>query len=439
MAGLPELNEATLAVLCHGNDLPMRLIHQRLIVGTDLGAVPAAAPMVPLQADLAREQRRLRLPAEATQRVLDLDLRGQTDLSRSHLLHRLTLLEVPWGHLEPGSRTATSTFHEIWRLQWQPELAVAVVAAGVWGNTIAAAATARAIHDADHAPNLATLTRLIDATLLADLPTAVGHLMARVQEEMARSSDVDHLMEALPPLAGVRRYGNVRQTDVAMVGQVVDGLVARICIGLPGACTALDDEAAAAMVERLGAVNTAIGLLQQPDHQTAWQMALRQVADLVGVHGLVAGRGCRLLLDAGAIDAAEAARRLGLALSLASEPAAAAAWIDGLLRGSGQYLLHDETLWSVLDEWVTALPAATFTALLPLVRRTFASFAPPERRQMGERVRSGPARATARAAAADLDLDRADAVLPLLARLLGVDWPDGGSVAMNGHTTGGGR
>src|SRR5207253_2288681 len=71
LPGLPELNEATRTVLLFGDDLPMRLIHEKLIVGETLGRVPDETPMVPLQQDLIREQRRLRLPAEATERALD--------------------------------------------------------------------------------------------------------------------------------------------------------------------------------------------------------------------------------------------------------------------------------------------------------------------------------------------------------------------------------
>ena len=65
LAGLPELTEATRAVLGDGADAPLALVHEKLIVGQVLGRVPADAPIVPLQADLEREQRRLRLRPEA--------------------------------------------------------------------------------------------------------------------------------------------------------------------------------------------------------------------------------------------------------------------------------------------------------------------------------------------------------------------------------------
>jgi hypothetical protein len=421
LPGLSELNEATQSVFCFGNDLLLRLIHENLIVGETLGAVPEETPLAPLQQDLAREQKRLRLPAEALERTYDLDLRKPNDLDRSRLLHRLSLLSVCWGETQRAG--GKGTFHEIWRLRWQPELVVALIEAGVWGNTIYGAATAFARDAADRARELPALTNLLDQSLLADLPGAVSHVTARLQAEAAVASDVAHLMDALPPLADVQRYGNVRGTDAAMVGEVVAGLVARVCIGLPGACASLNDEAAAAMFDRVVSVNAAIGLMQNEEHLTSWRGAMTRLADQRGLHGLIAGRCCRLLVDAGAFAADEAARRLGLALSTANEPAQAAAWIEGFLKGSGLLLLHDETLWRTLDEWLTALPGDGFAALLALLRRTFSTFTSPERRQIGGRARRGMASVSraaivAQPSAEDFDQARAEAVLPLIARLL---------------------
>jgi hypothetical protein len=244
--------------------------------------------------------------------------------------------------------------------------------------------------------------------------------MSRLQAEAALASDVSHLMAAMPPLASVLRYGNVRQTDAGMVTDVVDGLVARICIGLPGACASLNDEAAAAMLDRVVGVNGAVALLQTEEHRAAWQRVLQQMADQEGLHGLLAGRCCRLLVEANAFDAGEAARHMSLALSVAVEPSQAAAWVEGFLKGSGILLLHDDRLWQVLDGWVTELSGEIFTQLLPLLRRTFSTFPAPERRSMGERARRGPTQRAAHIAAADdFDTARAEAVLPLVARLLG--------------------
>src|SRR5262245_58202125 len=71
-AGLDELGEATLSVLCHGNPLPLRLIQRRLVVGQRLGSAPDGVPMVPLQRDLVALQKSLRLKVSADEAVLDL-------------------------------------------------------------------------------------------------------------------------------------------------------------------------------------------------------------------------------------------------------------------------------------------------------------------------------------------------------------------------------
>jgi hypothetical protein len=132
-------------------------------------------------------------------------------------------------------------------------------------------------------------------------------------------------------------------------------------------------------------------------------------------------------MDAGAFAADEAARRLSLALSAANEPALAAAWIEGFLKGSGLLLLHDEWLWRMLDEWLAALRNDSFTALAPLLRRAFSTFTSPERRQLGERARRGTAGLSRPPIGPnhrpeDFDQSRAESVLPLVARLLGIKY-----------------
>jgi hypothetical protein len=82
-------------------------------------------------------------------------------------------------------------------------------------------------------------------------------------------------------------------------------------------------------------------------------------------------------------------------------------------------LLHDRELLGVVDSWLTELRPEAFTLLLPLLRRTFSTFAAPERRQIGEQIRGGQVKAT-RDDGAGFDRVRAEQVLPLVARLLGL-------------------
>ncbi|WP_371776581.1 DUF5682 family protein [Streptomyces sp. NBC_01438] len=446
LAGLGEATDAVRAVMCEGSDMPLALVRDRLIVGSALGEVPDTAPAVPLQRDLTRRQRTLRLRPEASERDIELDLRKDTDAARSRLLHRLRILGVGWGEPTEG-RGSTGTFRESWRLRWEPELYVRVAEAGIWGTTVLSAATARAESDALSATALADVTALAERCLLAGLPDALPVVMRMLADRAALDTDVGHLADALPSLARALRYGDVRSTDTAALGEVAAGLAERICVGLPPACTGLDDEGAAALRRQVDGVHTAIGLLAGAVPANAdglrerWRAVLHKLAARDTVAGVIRGRAARLLLDEGHLEQDDAARLMGLALSPGTPPADAATWIEGFVGGAaggGMLLVHDERLLALVDAWLSGVAPDTFTDVLPLLRRTFSAYEPGVRRTLGELVRRGPAAGGGTGAGAVpggttapgfgpvLDGPRADAVLPVLHLLLGLD---GGAAA----------
>ncbi|MEV0782904.1 DUF5682 family protein [Streptomyces sp. NPDC050423] len=443
LAGLSEATDAVRAVMCEGSDVPLALVRDRLTVGGTLGEVPDTAPAVPLQRDLTRRQRTLRLKPEASERDMELDLRKDTDAARSRLLHRLRILGVGWGEPAEG-RGSTGTFRESWRLRWEPELYVRVAEAGVWGTTVLSAATARAESDALAATTLAEVTALAERCLLAELPEALPVVMRVLADRAALDTDVGHLADALPSLARTLRYGDVRSTDTAALGEVAAGLAERICVGLPPACTGLDADGAATLCRQVDGVHTAIGLLAGAVPETAdglrerWRAVLHKLAARDTVAGVIRGRAARLLLDDGHLEQDDAARLMGLALSPGTPPADAAAWIEGFVGGAaggGMLLVHDERLLALVDSWLTGVSPDTFTDVLPLLRRTFSAYESGVRRTLGELVRRGPAAgrtaagtggipgggATAPGFGPVLDGPRADAVLPVLRLLLGLD------------------
>ncbi|MGW7713163.1 DUF5682 family protein [Streptomyces chartreusis] len=559
LAGLSETTDAVRAVMCEGSDVPLALVQDRLVVGDVLGEVPRSAPAVPLQRDLDRIQRRLRLKPEALERELELDLRKENDAERSRLLHRLRLLRVEWG--EPvASRGSTGTFRETWRLRWEPELSVRVAEAGVWGTTVFAAATAKAEADAVSAPGLADVTALAERCLLAELPDALPTVMRILADRAALDTDVGHLAQALPALVRSLRYGDVRGTDTGALAEVAAGLAERVFVGLPPACAALDADAAEEMRRHVDAVHGAVGLLgdavgsgrdaggggrggsgsgqgeaggasgkggegaavgaegdaerhvagagsggrdqavdagsggqdqavdagsggqdqavdagrggtgraagaghgapgegmsaersasdgsSSPGHgdlRRRWHAVLRVLVVRDTVPGVIRGRAVRLLLDDGELGQDEAARAMGLALSPGTPPGDAAAWIEGFVgggSGGGMLLVHDERLLGLVDAWLTGVSAEAFTDVLPLLRRTFSAYEPGVRRTLGELVRRGPGKrggagvggAGIPGFADEFDVGRADAVVPVVRLLLGLDRMEMGEGADGG-------
>ncbi len=416
LAGLDELLDATRAVLCFGSDVPLALVRRELVVGTRLGEVPPETPMVPLQQDVARLQRRLRLKPEASVKELTLDLRRPNDRERSRLLHRLNLLEVPWGTPAFVSG-ALGTFKEAFRLEWQPSLALDLIHASRWGTTVEAAAAAKARAEAARQESIAALAALTDAVLLADLPDALDDVLRALSDQAALDRDTADLMGAVPPLAGILRYGDVRGSDTTAVAGVLRGIVLRSAVGLPGAGVGADEETGAKLATLVDGVTSALALLQDEPLTRAFREALHRVSTADRIPGILAGRATRLLYDAGETDPAAAMSR---ALSPGEAPERGASWIEGFIGTSGLVLVHDADLLAILDGWIASVAPDAFTNVLPLLRRAFSVLPAGERRRLGERLKR-TLTGTVPVYEAFIDEERAAPALATVARLLGAE------------------
>src|SRR6185503_4401249 len=99
-----------------------------------------------------------------------------------------------------------------------------LIVASRFGHTLELAACAGAAEQAGAARRLAELAALIDRVLLADLPGAVEAVAQELAARAATDADPLALLEALPALANIHRYGNVRRTDAGQVARLFDGL-----------------------------------------------------------------------------------------------------------------------------------------------------------------------------------------------------------------------
>ena len=415
-AGLEELNEATLSILCHGEPILMQLIQHELIVSNRIGEVPVDIPKPPLQLDIEKQQKRLRLPPTADWKDYTLDLRKETDLERSIFLHRLSLLGIKWGHRsEVGGK---GTFKEQWRLQWDPAFSIDIIEKGNWGNTTAEATANFVIKEGEASGSLAEVSALLAGTIPAELPGAVDTLIRQINNLAAASGDVIQLIEVIPGLVNVSRYGNVRKTDADLVLGIVQSMITRICISLPAACTAVDEEAAQHLLELIFKLNDAVNVLQDPAITLPWQNVLQVMAPNKNVAPVIAGYATRLLADYKLLQDQELIKAFHFAMSTAAEPAIAAAWMEGFLKGSGTLLLIDNALWNVVNDWVDQLAPEPFTQVLPLLRRTFAAFTQPEKRKIGEKVKGGGGGTVMKAAEAGFDPEKARAGIPVILTIL---------------------
>ncbi|MCB0661347.1 MAG: hypothetical protein KDC24_01300 [Saprospiraceae bacterium] len=419
--GIVEMKEAAQTVFAQGNAGTLEWIEKELVIGNKFGKIPDSIPVLPLQKDLDKTIKSARLTKErnATEPVeKSLDLRKDTNLMASHLLHRLNILSIPWGKLMDGPERATGSFGEHWLLDWQPDFALSIIEAGMLGNTVPEAAMQKLANGAQEKDiTLPVLTDILVKALVADLTGIIPPLLEKVRSVVALTEDALHLLEALPHLAQTFRYGNVRKTDQDAVRGMAAEMVPRMTIGLPAVCTGIDEDVAAEILKRLLQANHAIGLLQENSLENYWWNAMEQISKNPHTHPLLMGLTTRLLFDKGIQGLEPTSRQMYLHLSSVQEARDGAYWLAGFLHGSGLLLIHQPELWTIVDEWVSQLEPDRFEDLLPILRRTFSTFSAAERSKMLELVRKGKAATSVKSTSNSNDT-AIEAVLPLIRKLL---------------------
>lgn len=384
--GFEELRDASVSALFNGEALLWKMVEAELLLGADVGEIPPDTPLAPLIDDLQRNQKAARLKPEALERELSVDLRSESGLFRSTLLHRLNVLGVNWGRLTDVGRSR-GTFRERWMLAWQPEYAVRLVENLVYGPTIEKAANGRLIQMIGAAATLDALATLVQSAITAALSEASAAGLAALEEKAAHSSECLELLASVPPLADIIRYGEARKTETERLAGLLERLIIEGSIALPYAARDLDAQAAAALMAALRKADEAIKLVEPDEHVVeAWRNGLAAVLDSSRSTALVAGCAAHLLYEAGRLSADETADLLARRLSPGTPVIDAAAFFEGFFSGAGQRLIYDEGLRGAVDAWLASLDEEAFVAHLPLLRRVFSNLDSMERRRLIEAV-----------------------------------------------------
>ena len=135
---------------------------------------------------------------------------------------------------------------------------------------------------------------------------------------------------------------------------------------------------------------------------------------------MIAGYATRLLKDYNLLEGEELVKAFSYSMSSSNAPGMTAAWLEGFLKGTGTILLIDNNLWNVVNNWVGELEENVFTQVLPLLRRTFAHFSIPERKKIGEKVKTGGTSISIlKTVDQNFDHERAARGIPIVLQLFG--------------------
>ncbi len=380
--GFEEFREVATACFCHGEPLVWQTVARKLLIGSDVGSIPNGVPLAPLLDDLKRQQTRLKMKPEALERERSLDLRSDSGLDRSTLLHRLAVLKVNWGTLQDAGKSR-GTFRERWVLSWKPEFAVELVENLVYGATIEQAAAGRLSADLAQTLALPDLAEQVHRALTAQLSDAAAFGLRRLADRAANSSDCTELLGALVPIADIIRYGQARETDTSAMQSLFVRLAIGGALALPYAARGLDAAAAQSLGSSVRAADRAFALLEaSEDISVPWMRALHDVLASAHSTALIAGLSARLLYQANELSAEAAANELARRMSPGTPLIDAAGFFEGFFEGKADSLLHDEPLRNCVDVWIASLDEDDFVSLLPLFRRVFSALDRMQRRRL---------------------------------------------------------
>src|SRR5437660_591544 len=419
MPGIAEMREASLAAMCDGNPVPLAMLERQLYIGERVGEIGGRVPQNPLARDLAEWQRKTRLKPQDLELEIKLDLRSEAGLLKSTLLHRLNLINVPWGKLL-DAQAGRGTFREVWVIEWEPSYSVSLAEALVHGVTIEQAAANATLKKARETTSITELASLIQSALVSDLPETASSCIDQLQAVAVNSSDVTDLMKAVSPLVRVLRYGTARRIPEDALRSLILSISVEINAGVRMGSRGLDEETTAARILAMEAYDEALRLLGDDALTSSWREELGKIVDDDQVTSSIASLSLRRLHDVRAWElervAAEFARHTG-----SRQPRESGAFLEGFLRGGAEIRLQDEPLLQLLDTWLCELSETDFTDSLPLLRRSMSNFDTVARRRVLEKVHRGRQQGTSATSHLVPESNPAfEAALPLLYRILGL-------------------
>ena len=391
---LRDLHDA--AVTCFGEgDLCMVAEALTLAdIGTAIGSLPAGASQTPVQEDMNRELRRLKLGAYKTglPREISLDLRENfkvksaeaafLDLNRSIFLHRLSILGVRFAEKRPMAQE-NATWAEKWLLQWTPEAEIEIVEANLKGETIALAAAYELCEALDRCEDTGMAADIIRQACECGLNHIFDNALEALQRLLVDTVSFKEAARAARELSLLIHYGDIRRFDPDPLRPVLQRIFLRASLLLQNSGYCNDKSAAEVaeamqMMERIS--QEQFDLVDTP----TWQKELNCLARRDDLNARLSGTAFALLLEHNLVDEEDCAKEVSRRLSPGVPADRGAGWFEGLSGRNRYALLSRAFLWKQLDLYVQSLDNREFMRAVVFLRRALGSFEPAQKNSLAE-------------------------------------------------------
>jgi hypothetical protein len=389
-----DLRDAAVVCFGYGELSAVADALARTDVGTAIGRLPEGVSQTPIQDDLNRELKRLKLEKykSAVATTLDLDLRENRrvqsteaaflGLSRSVLLHRLEVLGIQFAQKQRVSQDSAS-WAEQWVLQWSPEAEIQTVESTLKGETIELA-SAYVLHERlQECSDIAESSRLIRIACNCALPTLMEEARRTLQQLAVDTGDFEQVASAAYELSVLIAYGSIRRIDTQSLVPILQQLFLRGALLLIDA-SGCNDDAARSMASAIQALHVVAQEHFETVDERLWQQKLGELSSRDDRNAKLSGLAFAILLEQNEVSEEQCAQEVSRRLSPGIPADLGAGWFEGLAMRNRYALLSRSFLWKQLDEYIQSLEGEQFGRSLVFLRRAFGAFEPREKAGIAE-------------------------------------------------------
>lgn len=386
---LSDLHDACIAVIGHGDLSEVVTAFAMADIGTAFGSLPDGVSQTPVQDDMNRELKRLKLEKYKTTvaQQLDLNLRENTkvvseeaafiDLNRSTFLHRLEFLSIGFAN-KLGTSQDKATWRESWKLAWSPEVEIQVVEAVLKGETIELAAAFSLKERLDECKDILQAARLISAAYICKLTDGVDNAVSTLQAIAVDSSNFLSTAKAALELSSLIQYKDIRHIDTTALVPLLMQLFLRSCLILSDAATC-DDKAAADIASAISIMQNISEENNEIVDDDEWVKALWDLAMRDDRNSKLSGLAFAVLLERNLITDEFCSKEVSRRLSPGIPADIGAGWFEGMSMRNHQRLLSRIELWRELDAYIQSLDDDEFKRSVVFMRRALGGFSPSEK------------------------------------------------------------
>jgi len=391
---LKDLHDAAVTCLGHGELSQVAEALNRIDIGTAIGSLPEGISQTPVQEDMARELKRLKLTnyKSAVSQEITLDLRENRtvkseeaaflDLNRSTFFHRIQLLNIRFA--QPMSvNQAGATWAEKWVLQWTPEVEIEVVESNLKGETVAVAAAFVLKEALDDCNDILSAARLIKTACECNLTENFANALAVLQKLAVDSGSFREAADAAWELSVLIQYGDIRHFNLQPLVPLLQQLFLRAVLLLVDAASC-DDKAA---TELISAINR-MDLISQEQYEVVdsslWIAELKKLAWRDDRNAKLSGLAFSILLEHNLVEESDCSKEVSRRLSPGIPADIGAGWFEGLSGRNRYALLSRISLWKELDNYIQSLDEDDFFRSVVFLRRAFGSFEPSQKNSIAE-------------------------------------------------------